>query len=81
MLLETRFKKRKGYDLVVKRQFALEESCSGKDLDQTLPLNACLRRGMKINMSMIFVNVQILKGFCPRCKIETDAPEETTVQW
>ncbi|RYP69338.1 hypothetical protein DL771_006148 [Monosporascus sp. 5C6A] len=80
MLLQIRFKKRKGYDMVLKRQFALEENWSGRDLDQTLPLIACLRPGMKINMSMVFVNPKLIQGSCPRCKTAIDAPEDITIQ-
>jgi len=67
--------------MVLRREFALEEHISGKDLDQDLPLTACLRRGMKINMSMVFSDQKIVSTSCPRCSTHTDAPEGDLVQW
>ncbi|KAK3349545.1 hypothetical protein B0T25DRAFT_482206 [Lasiosphaeria hispida] len=79
-LLEMRFKKKKGYDMVLQRQFALEESCTGNDLDRSCPLKACLRRGMKVDMSMVFATGTVLRGSCPRCKTPIDATEGVTIQ-
>ncbi len=76
-----KFKKSKGHDMVLKRHFALEESCSGNDLDKSFPLKSCLRRGMKINMSMIFVEPKILQSSCPRCNTSVDVAEGVTTQW
>ena len=67
--------------MVTKRLYALEESCSGRDLDQSIPLSACIRRGMKINMSMVFVNAKIIQGICPRCKTAVDSPKDALVNW
>ncbi|KAK7959484.1 uncharacterized protein PG986_004338 [Apiospora aurea] len=44
-LLEMWFKNRKGYQLVKSPFFALEDDCSGQDIDRGLPPNTCLRRG------------------------------------
>lgn len=79
-LLAGQFKGRRGYDMVRSGQYVLEENSSGKDLDQRLPLSVCLRRGMKINMSMVFA-VPLVSGSCPRCGTKTDAPEDVTTRW
>ncbi|KAH7254936.1 hypothetical protein MRS44_016409 [Fusarium solani] len=79
-LLKGHFKGRNGYDMVLNRQYALEESSSGRDLDTNRPLHFCLRRGMKINMSMIFNASTVVTGTCPRCNKVTDVPEDVTVQ-
>ncbi|KAL6364619.1 hypothetical protein LRP88_02022 [Fusarium phalaenopsidis] len=79
-LLKGHFKGRNGYDMVLKREYALEESSSGRDLDTNRPLHFCLRRGMKINMSMIFNASTVVTGACPRCNLVTDVPEDVTVQ-
>ncbi|KAH6892940.1 hypothetical protein B0T10DRAFT_481129 [Thelonectria olida] len=79
-LLEIRFKHRKGYDMVLQRKFALQDDRSEKDLHYKLPITATLRRGMKINMSMVFVNAELVEGFCPGCKTEMDAPVGATIQ-
>ncbi|UPK95737.1 hypothetical protein LCI18_006672 [Fusarium solani-melongenae] len=79
-LLNGHFKGRNGYDMVLKREYALEESSSGRDLDMDRPLHFCLRRGMKINMSMIFNASTVVTGACPRCNKVTDVPEDVTIQ-
>lgn len=67
--------------MVLREEYALEESASGRDLNTELPLHRSLRRGMKINMSMIFQSTEIIVGVCPRCHTETDAPEDVNVKW
>ncbi|KAI0134228.1 hypothetical protein BJ170DRAFT_609022 [Xylariales sp. AK1849] len=79
-LLEDRFYGRKGYGMVLRREFALEESCSERDLDRKIPLAMSLRRGMRLNMSMIFANADSIIGACPRCRTVSDAPEGVKVQ-
>ncbi|KAL8397732.1 hypothetical protein RB594_004438 [Gaeumannomyces avenae] len=58
-----------GIEKVREREYALEDDCSGKDLSRSRPLKAWLRRGMKINMSIIFpATEQDPTGSrCPRC--------------
>ncbi|RSL41160.1 hypothetical protein CEP53_012924 [Fusarium sp. AF-6] len=79
-LLTGHFKGRNGYAMVLKREYALEESSSGRDLDRNRPLHFCLRKGMKINMSMIFDAGAVVSGACPRCNMVTNVPEDVTVQ-
>lgn len=67
--------------MVVRGDYALEESASGKDVNRTIPWHACIRRGMKVNMSMVFHKFGIVNGSCPRCKAAIDAPENVNVQW
>lgn len=67
--------------MVLRQDYALEESASGRDLDTKVPLHYCLRRGMKINMSMIFRATENMIGACPRCHRIADTPENTTVKW
>ncbi|KAL2674038.1 hypothetical protein Neosp_012484 [[Neocosmospora] mangrovei] len=80
-LLSGHFKGRSGYDMVLKREYILEESSSGRDLDTNRPLHFCLRKGMKINMSMMFNASTVVTGACPRCNMVADRPEDVTVQW
>ncbi|RSL55315.1 hypothetical protein CEP53_007124 [Fusarium sp. AF-6] len=79
-LLSCRFRGQNGHDMVMRRAYALEESASGSDLDPVRPLHLSLRRGMKINMAMIFETATRLLGACPRCLTEIDAPKDVTVQ-
>lgn len=80
-LVEHRFENLKGHEMVLRRQFALEENCTGRDIDANLPWSASFRRGMKINMSMVFTNVEIASGCCPRCRTAATAPENQSVCW
>ncbi len=67
--------------MIRRGQYALEETATGKDLDITVPLYHCLRRGMKLYMSMIFYDDEAVVGACPRCHATTDAPGGVTIQW
>ncbi|KAH6685669.1 hypothetical protein F5X68DRAFT_209105 [Plectosphaerella plurivora] len=78
-LVEHRFENLKGHDMVLRREYALEESCTGKDFDVRIPWSASLRRGMKINMSMVFTNVNMSSGRCPRCGTLASAPKNQSV--
>jgi len=81
ILLQHRFENLKGHELVQARQYALEENCTGRDIDVAQPWSLAFRPGMKINMSMIFQDFSDLHGACPRCKKLSEAPRDTTVQW
>ncbi|KAJ4147159.1 hypothetical protein LMH87_001704 [Akanthomyces muscarius] len=79
-LLIGKFKGLKGEDMVSRNEYALEESATGKDLNTGVPLHRCLRRGMRVYMSMIFYDAEVVAGACPRCHAETDAPEGVSIQ-
>ncbi|KAH8165437.1 hypothetical protein CIB48_g2818 [Xylaria polymorpha] len=74
------FRGRVGKEMVLRKLYTLEEDRSGRDLDDSQPLTSSLRRGMKINMAMVFVNADVLSGCCPRCLVEVDVPEGITFQ-
>lgn len=61
----------------MRKQYALEDGLSGTDLDMQSRFS--LRRGMKINMSMVFPGTQITR--CPRCQAATTAEEGRYIQW
>ncbi|KAL8383116.1 hypothetical protein RB595_006735 [Gaeumannomyces hyphopodioides] len=82
-MLQRHFEKRdlKGIEKVRKKQYALEEHCSGRDLNRSRPLTQWLRRGMKVNMSMVFrVTKQESRSRCPSCHTTVVATEGRTVQ-
>ncbi|KLU92259.1 hypothetical protein MAPG_11205 [Magnaporthiopsis poae ATCC 64411] len=72
----------KGYEKVLRRQYALEDDCSGRDLDRSRPPKAWLRPGMKVNMSMVFAatDQELTRSWCPRCRSGVASIEETTVR-
>lgn len=67
--------------MVLRNQYVLEDSASGRDLNTETPLRHCLRRGMKLNMSMVFETMETVAGTCPRCHMVTDTHENVSVQW
>ncbi|KAL8366010.1 hypothetical protein RB595_004679 [Gaeumannomyces hyphopodioides] len=71
-----------GIEKVRKQQYALEDDCSGKDLCRSRPLKAWLRRGMKVNMSIIFraTKQDLARSQCPRCHTPVVAREGRAVQ-
>ncbi|KAJ2975276.1 hypothetical protein NQ176_g5608 [Zarea fungicola] len=79
-LLTGYFQGKKGQDMVRRREYALEESASGRDVSVDIPLCQGLRRGMKINMSMVFLESKIIPGVCPGCKAVTDALQGVNIQ-
>ncbi|KAL1841536.1 hypothetical protein VTJ49DRAFT_6965 [Mycothermus thermophilus] len=78
-ILEDRFRGFKGYDRVSMRLYTLEEACTGRDIDRLKPLVCSLRRGMRVNMSMVFENPSRENRYaCPRCGATvSDAKEKT----
>lgn len=81
ILLVHQFENRRGYGRVARGQYALEEACTSTDVDASLPWTMSVRRGMKINMSIIFESATVVVGYCPRCETKRNAPEDVTVQW
>lgn len=80
-LLEHHFENQKGHYMVLRQEYALEENCTGEDIDRSRPWSASFRRGMKVNMSMVFTDISIVNGCCPRCKTAAEAPDDLSVQW
>lgn len=81
ILLAHRFENRRGHSMVVQKQFALEESCSGADIERHVPWSVAIRPGMKINMSMVFPKESEALEDCPRCRTKLDVPKRTGAEW
>lgn len=63
---------------MLRKQYSLEEDSSNKELDLRRPFS--LRRGMKVNMSMIFLRTR--ESSCPRCyAVTTSAKPGQYIQW
>jgi hypothetical protein len=72
--------------MVVKKQYALEDDCNGRIIDQKQPFRDVFRVQRKINMSMLFTRrsgrddqVRILR--CPRCDQAAGVPDGNRVKW
>lgn len=81
-LISDWFLNHKGYEMVKKRQYAIQDSATGNDLTNDRPLRFCLRRGMKIEMSMLFESPgRTIYGACPRCFTRIDIRFGVSVVW
>ena len=82
-LLAHEFENLNGHAEVDRGQYSLEEACTGKDIDDSIPFTAAVRRGMKINMSIVFVQVaDFTTVCCPRCETAYTGQQENVLrQW
>ncbi|OIW29088.1 hypothetical protein CONLIGDRAFT_633272 [Coniochaeta ligniaria NRRL 30616] len=85
-LMELRFKDTSGYDMVLQRQYVLEDDCNGKMIDTSVPFNDAIRVRKKVNMSMLFEadpprsnTASPLK--CPRCDLSATVKHGAVVKW
>ena len=80
-ILLKRFEKLPGRKKVMRREYAIEESVTGKELDRKREWALCFRPGQKVSMSMLFDSSPISKVSCPRCKTGTQTPTGLSVTW
>ena len=81
MILLKRFEKRSGHQKVLKGEYVIEEGITGRDVSRENELIMCLRPGQKIDMSMIFSDIDGNSNRCPRCFTISEASSETRTQW
>ncbi|KAK4185619.1 hypothetical protein QBC35DRAFT_465409 [Podospora australis] len=79
VLLAHQFENRKGHRKVLQQQYALEESCTSRDLDRSIPWTASVRNGMTVSMSILLTNSGTVDGACPRCCTYHQADEGVTI--
>ncbi|PVH74770.1 hypothetical protein DL98DRAFT_519012 [Cadophora sp. DSE1049] len=76
-ILSIHFKKLPGYRKVLRREFAIEDSVSGKTLNRDAEWSMSFRPGKKADMSMLFQTAGAAAS-CPGCKT---AVEGSTKEW
>jgi len=81
ILLAHQFENHRGHQKVLDHEYAIEEACTEKDIDISLPWSVSVRRGMRLNMSIVFKDVDTIKGRCPRCKTPHSVPDNVNFQW
>ena len=81
ILLERFEEKRPGHQKVLKGEFAIEEGITGQDISRENEFAMCFRPGQKIDMSMIFSDLDTNSNHCPRCRTTSEASTETRTQW
>ena len=81
MILIKRFEKRPGHQKMLRREFAIEEGHSGRELSRSRNILFSLRPGEKIDMSMIFQDNTGKANHCPRCGADTAEASGLRIQW
>lgn len=80
-ILLKRFEKRPGHQKILKGEFAIEEGTTGRDVTREHEFCMCFRPGQKIDMSMVFSDLDANSNHCPRCGTRSEALAETRTQW
>jgi len=79
-ILAKRFEKLKGHQKVLRKEYAIEESRSGRELNKMEDWNLCFRPGLKIEMSMIFKQTKASTS-CPGCQTESESAGGSVTEW
>jgi hypothetical protein len=80
VVLVKRFEKLKGHQKVLRKEYAIEDSRSGREVSSKKEWSMCFRPGQKVNMAMVFKQSQAITS-CPGCKTEADSTGESSTQW
>ena len=81
MILLKRFEKRPGHQKILSGEFAIEDGTSGRDVSRENEFAVCFRPGQKIDMSIIFSDLDANSNHCPRCGTKSEASAEARTQW
>lgn len=79
-ILAKRFERLPGKNKVIRKEYAIEESKSGRELARDWEWSRCFRPGLKVNMSMVFKQNQPIST-CPGCQSETKAADTAMIEW
>lgn len=74
------FERLPGKNKVIRREYAIEDSKSGRELSRDREWSMCFRPGLKVDMSMGFKQNQPATS-CPSCQTESNAAETAAIQW
>jgi len=81
MIITKRFEKHPGHGKVLKGEFAIEEDATGRELSRKSDWSLCFRPGQKVDMSMLFSELESNSNECPRCRTKSSTSLETRTQW
>jgi hypothetical protein len=80
-ILLKRVEKLSWHQKILKREYVIEEGITGRDVSRENELIMSLRPGQKVDMSMIFSDLDGNSNRCPRCFNKSEASSETRTQW
>ncbi len=80
-ILLGRFEKRPGQQKILRGEFAIEEGITGRDIHRKYEFCVSFRPGQKIDMSMIFSEINSTSNHCPGCGAMSEGLAEIRIQW
>lgn len=75
------FQARPGRGKVLRKEYSIEESFTGKSFDRSRQWQMAYRPGLKVDMSMIFRTEYSTDTSCPRCQTVVSGPNTSKLQW
>jgi hypothetical protein len=80
-ILLAHFRTLTGERKIQKGEFEIEDSISGSTLTRTSPWSQICKPGRKIDMSMIFKDIDKTSINCPRCDTLSKEKKGVQVEW
>lgn len=85
-VMEIRFQGKQGLKKICRKEYVLQESATGREVDLSLEFDDAILPGQKITMSLVFKrdatdqSTQTM-AHCPRCNMISEQPTNTDVLW
>jgi hypothetical protein len=80
-ILAKKFEKHPGHGKIQRREFAIEDDATGRELTRDIDWSLCFRPGQKVDMSITFPELDASTNHCPRCGTNSAASSEIRTQW
>lgn len=85
-VMEIRFQGKQGFKKICRKEYVLQESAMGREVDMSLDFDDAFLPGQKINMSLVFKRDSTEQstqatGHCPRCNTVSEQLADVDVLW
>ena len=70
-----------GYKMVKKKEYVIQESATRREIGRSCPWEASFLPGQRVVMSMLFNDSTSSTSSCPRCRLFSNEPQDSDVQW
>jgi hypothetical protein len=80
-VLAARFRNIPGERKIQRREYALQDRGSLRDLERSEPFEASFLPGRRVDMSMVFERSHSFLRSCPGCRMETKEENAATTIW
>jgi hypothetical protein len=81
MIIAKRFEKHTGYQKIQRGEYTLEEGVTGRGIRRAYNRSMSLRPGQKIDMRVVFPDVDTKRNHCPRCQTKCEASLTGRTDW